>query len=458
MSSFSATLDLAVSASAAFRWHCLPGAFARLAVPGGGVRVLSGGGALDSAAPFTVALPFGPLRLRWVGHHCGYRAGEQFCDVLDHGPFAAWRHTHRFIATGAQSCQLVDQIEYRAHLGWCGALVAGGMIRRQLRRLFAHRHRRTAADLERHHAQQGSAPWRVALSGASGLLGSALAAFLGGGGHRVQPMVRRPGRPGSDEISWDPQRGSLDVAALEGCSAVVHLAGCGISDRRWSPAYREAIRSSRVAATRQLCTALASMGKPPPTLLCASAIGWYGNGGDDELDESAPAGSGFLAALCRDWEEATAPARSAGIRVVHLRTGIVLAADGGALNAKLPVFRAGLAGRLGSGRQWMSWIALDDVVGANQPLLASASVHGAVNLVAPAPCTNRDFTATLAGVLHRPALLPVPGALVRWGLGEMGQALVLAGARIRPRVLVGSGFRFRHGELAAALAAELGLG
>jgi uncharacterized protein (TIGR01777 family) len=457
MSTFSATLDLAVSAQEAFRWHCRPGAFARLAPPGGGVRVLSGGGALDSEEPFEIAVPFGPFPLRWVGHHCDYRADEQFCDVLDHGPFAAWRHTHRFLATGAQSCQLVDHIVYQAHLGWCGALVAGGMIRRQLQRLFAHRHRRTAADLMRHHAHQGGL-WRVALSGASGLVGGALTAFLGGGGHRVQALVRRSARVGSDEIAWDPHSGSLDRAALAGCSAVVHLAGCGISARRWSPAYKAAIRSSRVDATRTLCTALAAMSTPPRTLLCASAIGWYGDGGDAELDESAPAGSGFLSTVCRDWEEATAPARAAGIRVVLLRTGIVLAADGGALRTMLPMFRAGLGGRLGGGRQWMSWITLDDVVGAIHHLLANESVHGAVNLVAPLPCTNRDFTATLARALQRPALLPVPGGLVRLAMGEMGQTLALDGARIVPRVLLESGFRFLHGDLAGALTAELGLG
>jgi hypothetical protein len=332
------------------------------------------------------------------------------------------------------------------------------MIERQLRRLFAHRHRRTAADLERHHAHQGSGPWRVALSGASGLIGSALTAFLGGGGHRVQALVRRSPRAGSDEIAWDPQGGTIDGAALEGCSAVVHLAGCGISARRWTPAYKELIRSSRVDATRQLCTALAGMRNPPRTLLCASAIGWYGAHGDAEFDESAASGDGFLSTVCREWEEATAPARSAGIRVVQLRTGIVLAAEGGALRSMLPAFRAGLGGRLGGGRQWMSWIALDDVVGAIQHLLANASVHGAVNLVAPQPCTNRDFTAALGRVLHRPALLPVPGSLVRLAMGEMGQALALDGARIRPRVLLESGFQFRHGDLAGALTAELGLG
>jgi uncharacterized protein (TIGR01777 family) len=457
MSTFDATVDLPVSAQEAFRWHERPGAFARLAPPGDGVRVLSGGGDLASAAPFELAVPIGPFSLRWVGHHCDFRAGEQFCDVLDSGPFASWRHTHRFLPTGAESCRLVDHIEYRPHLGRLGALVAGSKIAGQLRRLFAHRHRRTAADLQRHHAQQGATPWRVALSGATGLIGRTLTDFLGGGGHRVQALVRRAARVGSDEIAWDPQGGQLDTAALAGCSAVVHLAGCGISAQRWSPAYKDLIRSSRVAATHQLCTALAAMSNPPRTLLCASAIGWYGDRGDEELDERSAAGTGFLSTVCQEWEEATAPARAAGIRVVLLRTGIVLAAGGGALRSMLPALRAGVGGRLGSGRQWMSWIALDDAIGAIHHLLASESVHGAVNLVAPHPCTNRDFTATAARALHRPAVLPVPGALVRLALGEMGQSLLLGGARIRPRVLVDSGFRFLQPELPGALHVELGL-
>ncbi len=320
---------------------------------------------------------------------------------------------------------------------------------------FAVRHQRTRDDLARHAAFARFGPQRVAVTGATGLVGSALAAFLSAGGHRVQRLVRRAA-VSHQEIAWDPASGCVDLAALEGVDAVVHLAGRSIAEGRWSPAAKTLIRESRVEGTRLMATSLASLKRPPRVLVCASAIGFYGDTGDREVDESAQRGNGFLPEVCEAWEAAADPARSAGIRVVHLRIGVVLSARGGALARMLTPFRLGLGGVVGSGSQGMSWIALEDLLGAIQYALFTESLSGPVNVVAPAPVTNREFTHTLARLLHRPALLPLPAAGVRLLFGEMGRALLLESARVLPRRLAESGFSHLHPTLEGALRAELG--
>jgi len=288
----------------------------------------------------------------------------------------------------------------------------------------------------------------IAMTGSTGMLGRALTAFLHNGGHRVHPIVRTP--PKETEIGWQPEEGSIDQPRLEGLDAVIHLAGENIADRRWTPAQMNRIRASRVVGTDLLARTLARLDRPPRMLLSASAVGYYGDAGDKPLDETAAAGTGFLADLARAWEEATAPAAEAGIRVALLRTGVVLDPTGGALAKMLPIFRAGLGGRLGSGRQWMSWISLDDAVGAIHHLLTS-DASGPVNLVAPAPVTNAEFTQTLAGLLQRPALFPVPAPALRIVVGRMADEALLASARVHPGRLLELGYAFNHPTLPQAL-------
>jgi len=299
---------------------------------------------------------------------------------------------------------------------------------------------------------------RVIVSGATGLIGRALVAALRDRGDEAVGLGR--GVPhGAGEARWDPAAGQLDPAVLEGADAVVHLAGAGIGDRRWSPGRRREIVASRVDSTTLLARTLARLERPPEVLVSASAVGWYGDRGDEELTEDSGPGTGFLAELCRSWEDATAEAAAAGRRVVRLRSGVVLSARGGALARQLPLFRLGLGGRLGDGRQWLSWISLDDEVGAILHAIGDRSLHGAVNATAPAPVTNRDFTAALGAALHRPALLPVPRAALHLALGaELADEMVLAGQRVLPRRLLDAGFGFRHPGVHGALGAVLGGG
>jgi uncharacterized protein len=316
---------------------------------------------------------------------------------------------------------------------------------------------------------------RIAVTGSSGLIGGALVAGLRADGYDVVRLLRResapPGGPGNGVSVWDPGRpaGGLDPAAMTGVTAVVHLAGAGIGDRRWTDARKAEIASSRVNGTRALADGLGRLPEPPATLLCGSAIGWYGDTHGQDVDESAPPGSGFLAGLVRDWEAAADPARSAGIRTVHMRSGLVLAPGGGTLAKMLPLFRLGLGARLGPGTQYMSWISLADEIGVIRFLLDRPDIAGPVNLTAPNPVTNAEFTAALDATLGRPKVLklPVPGLrlpstalgvptqALRLALGEMAGEL-LASARVLPNRLTETGYRFIHPFIVPALTYALG--
>lgn len=296
---------------------------------------------------------------------------------------------------------------------------------------------------------------KVLVTGSSGLIGSALTAFLTARGHGVTRLVRSASA-GKDSIRWDPETGSLDAAQLEGIDAAVHLAGESIAAKRWSDAQKARILQSRVQTTKLLCDRIAQLGRAPEALVCASAIGYYGDRGEEILDETSASGRGFLSEVCRQWEAAAEPAVQRGIRVVWLRLGVVLSPLGGALAKMLPVFRMGLGGKIGSGRQYMSWISLDDVVGAFNHALTNDQLAGPVNAVAPTPVTNSEFTRLLGRVLHRPALFPLPAPAARLAMGEMADELLLASARVKPARLLATGYTFEHSDLESALRHLLG--
>jgi uncharacterized protein (TIGR01777 family) len=295
----------------------------------------------------------------------------------------------------------------------------------------------------------------VAVTGASGLIGSALVRSLRADGHDVRRLVRRD-PSAADEVRWDPVRRLLDPGDLAGADAVVHLAGAGIGDHRWTDEYRQQIRASRVDGTETIAAAIAALDDKPRVLLSGSAVGYYGDTGENEADESSPRGSGFLAEVVDAWEAAGAAAEQSGVRVVHARSGVVLSAAGGALGKVLPLFRVGLGGRLGSGRQWMSWIALPDHVAAMRWLLSHDDITGAVNLTAPEPVRNRDYTKAIARAVHRPALAAVPAPVLRTALGGFADEGVLVSQRVVPTRLERNGFAFTYADVDSALGAVVG--
>jgi uncharacterized protein (TIGR01777 family) len=296
---------------------------------------------------------------------------------------------------------------------------------------------------------------RIIVSGASGFVGTTLVAGLRRHGHEVATLVRRSAGDPS-ELRWDPAAGELDPAALSGADAVVNLNGRSISAGRWTPRVKGELRSSRLESTRTIVRAIAAADPAPPLLVNASATGFYGDRGDEELDESSPPGRGFLAELCREWESAALEAKPGGARVVLLRLGMVLGTGGGALERMLTPFRLGLGGPIGSGRQFWPWIAIDDVVGAVEHTLGCDGLAGPVNLVAPGAATSRSFARALGGHLGRPAVIPAPALAVRLGLGEMADALLLASTRVSPAALEATGYRFRAPSLAEAFRAVIG--
>lgn len=298
----------------------------------------------------------------------------------------------------------------------------------------------------------------IAITGSSGLIGRALAASLRTDGHRVVAVVRAAGRP--DTVRWDPVAGTIDAGGLEGLDAVVHLAGQGIAAGPWTAKQRRRIHDSRQQGTTLLARTLAGLGQRPATLVSASAIGYYGDRGSEVLEERSAAGTDFLAGICTAWEAATQPAEEAGIRVAHVRTGIVLDAQGGALGKQLPLFKLGLGGRAGRGHQWMSWITLHDEVRAIRFALEETSVTGPLNLTAPNPVTNAEFTKALGAAVHRPTFLTIP-RLVRHaplGIGDLVGSLLFTSARVEPRALLAAGFAFDQPSLPAALEAVLSAG
>jgi uncharacterized protein len=453
--SFELSSDLPASADSAYAWHGRPGAFERLTPPWESVRVIERSGTLEQGR-VVLDVPVGPLRQHWVARHRDGVRGREFVDEQVEGPFASWVHTHRFEPLTADRCRLVDQIRYELPFGALGAL-ASGPVEHRLRRTLRYRHALLQEDLAVPARYGSPAPCSVAVTGGTGLIGGALLPFLTTQGHRVRRIGR--GRQRAEDIQWDPAGGLLPPGALEGVDAVVHLAGESIAGGRWTADKRQRIMDSRTRGTTLLAETLARLARPPRVLISASAVGIYGERGAELVSERAglaPGGRSFVEQVGHAWEAATEPAERAGIRVVRARIGILLTPAGGALAAMLPPFLAGVGGRLGSGRQYMSWISMDDVVGALYHLLFTDSLRGPVNLTAPAPVTNAEFSDTLGRVLHRPALLPVPPAALRLVLGDMADELLLASAQVIPGRLRETGYRFRHAGLEEALRYELG--
>ena len=432
-----------------FAWHARPGAINRLSPPWSPLRVISEAASLKDGHA-ELALPGG---LRWVADHQAdlYDPPRRFVDTIGSDGLASlparlavrWRHTHEFDDLGDNRTRVIDRVDTPVPAA-------------ALRPMFVYRHRQLADDLAAHRlaAAHGLAPLTVAVTGGSGLVGTALTAFLRTGGHRVIELVRRTA-PGVDQRQWNPA--DPDPTLLAGVDAVIHLAGASIAGR-FTDAHRNAIRDSRIGPTQRLAELLARSDAGPAVLISASAIGYYGfDRGDQILTEHSERGDGFLADVVAQWEDATALAEQAGVRVVRVRTGIVQSPRGGTLKLMRPLFSAGLGGRLGSGRQWLSWIGIDDLVDVYHRALWDNALSGPVNAVAPQPVRNTEYTDTLARVLRRPALLPVPSLGPRLLLGEQGaRELACANQRVLPDKLSAQAHRFRQPDLDQALRHLLG--
>ncbi len=465
MPTFSAALHVPVPAADLFGWHERPGAFVRLSPPWQSVELERWDG-IRTGDRAVMRLGAGPLSVPWVAEHRAYseacRHGDgacQFQDVQLRGPFGSWSHLHRMTPDGDGTSTLRDIVDYALPLAPVSSLVAGWAAEDQLERLFAYRHRVTREDLVRHAAWDG-APLTVAITGSTGLIGRALAAFLTGGGHRVVRLVRRRADVArwtrgdlEGAAYWNVERGEIDVAALrrEAPDAVVHLAGESIVGLRYTEAKKRAIWESRTKGTQLLSRALAALDPKPRVLVSASASGFYGDTGPHAVTEASPAGSGFLADVCQAWEDATAEAEAAGIRVVHPRIGLVVTPAGG-LAATLAVpTKLGLGGWPGDGSNYLPWISLDDAVYALAFLIQTESLRGPVNLSAPEPAPVKTFVKGLADVLHRPAVFSLPAPVVRALGGEVASELALKSTRMLPSRLLDAGFRFAYPDLDRAL-------
>ena len=432
-----------------FDWHTRSGAITRLTPPWQPMRVVAEADSLKSGRA-ELGLPGG---LRWVADHQpdSYDPPRRFVDTIGAEGLASlparlavrWRHTHEFEDLGDQRTRMTDR-------------VATPVPAAALRAMFIYRHRQLADDIaaHRHAAAQGLAPITLAITGSSGLVGSQLTAFLSTGGHRVIRLVRHPATK-PDERQWNPD--DPDPGLLAGVDAVIHLAGASIAGR-FTDEHRAAIRDSRIGPTRRLAELIARSADGPKVLISASAIGYYGyDRGDETLTEDSERGEGLLADVVAEWEDATVPAEEGGARVVRLRTGIVQSPAGGTLRLLRPLFAAGLGGRLGNGRQWLSWIGIDDLIDVYHRGLWDTELSGPVNAVAADPVRNIDYTRTLAHVLRRPALLPVPSFGPRLLLGEQGaRELASASQRVLPARLQQADHRFRRPDLEQTLRHLLG--
>lgn len=470
---FTLRTPMPVSPDELYAWHARPAAFLRMLPPWEPAQLVGAEGTFGTDGHrLVIRTPVvGPVKGNWVAEGFDYQPGRGFRDRQLHGPFAEWTHAHRMLPGGPGGASpgdpntsvLEDHVEYRLPLGVVGRLFGGGLVRDRLRAMFAYRHALLAGDLRRHARYRDRPRLKVVVTGSRGLIGTDLVAFLATGGHAVTRLVGGPSvqlppvDDGTTYVGWDPAAGP-DPAVLDGADAVVHLAGENVADGRWTDAKKKRIEESRTGPTRRLAEAVAALpaGRRPGVLVCASGISVYGDRGDESLTEDAAPGSGFLAGVVRAWEAATAPAADAGVRVVNLRFGVVLSPRAGALAKQLPAFRTGAGAVLGDGTQWVPWVELNDAVGAVHHALQTAALSGPVNVCAPNPVTNREFTKALGRALGRPAFLWLPRAALRAMFGEVADAALLASVRAVPRKLLDTGFAFDHPDLEPALRFALG--
>lgn len=442
------------SARELYDWHARPGALERLIPPWEDTRVAARQGGLDPGGRVTLNMHAGPFPYRWHARHIENVPGRMFRDIQERGPFARWTHTHRFSDT-AGGALLEDRIDYALPGHNLLPGFASGLVDRTLERVFRYRHATLRDDI-RLHQRCSARPMRVLISGASGVLGSALRPLLATGGHEVWTLVRRPPDRSRLEIYWNPEQGQLNLAGLPAFDGVIHLAGDNIGEGRWTSEKKKRVIDSRVLGTGLIARAVAAQPVRPKVFLSASAVGFYGNCLDCCMREEDQAGSDFISDVCALWEHSARPAEDAGIRTVFMRIGVVLSPQGGALQRLLAGSALGFPRRLGGGEQYISWIGINDMVGAVLHALTCDQLTGAVNIAAPQAVTNSQLMQALARVTRRPLLPPVPSILLKSLYGQMAAEVLLGGCRVATDKLQQSGYAFRHAELEPALRQLLG--
>ncbi|MDF1824947.1 MAG: TIGR01777 family oxidoreductase [Verrucomicrobiales bacterium] len=448
---FHLTSTIAASAEELRAWHFRQGAFNRLNPPWEKAQVIESFRELEDGARAVIDVGSGPMKQRWIAEHELIESG--FIDRQVSGPFASWEHRHLFEDLSENTSKLTDSIHYRLPMGVPGRLLGNPVVVPKLRRMFRYRHAVTKSDLERRIASPPPRALSVLITGATGLIGQALTGYLQTQGHTVHTVTRTPKHEG--EIRWNPEAGEIDWPSDLQVDGVVHLAGENVGERRWTAPTKHQILESRRLGTRLISGTIAKLPNPPAVLVSASGSGFYPHDGS-EHDESSPVGNHFLADVCKIWEAETKEAEAAGIRVVHPRIGAVLTPAGGMLKKLTPLFLAGLGGPIGSGRQQLSWISIDDVIDILHRALFEEEWCGPLNVTAPEIVTNREFTRTLASMLRRPALLPVPAGALKLALGEMADETILADIAAIPKKLQSLGYQFRHPDLISALSHVLG--
>ena len=447
-------------------FHARPGAFQRLMPPWIDVRLERQAQGIADGAEVLMSVPAGPRRVRWLARHEQFIDGEQFVDRAVFGPMKSWVHRHRVAPASASTREatgalLSDEVEYSLPLSPLSDAIAGGFVGRDLQRMFDFRHARTAMDLAAHRPWTSRGPLRVLLSGASGLIGQRMVAFLANAGHTVDRLVRRAPLKTGDatprlagtEIRWEPDAGRIEPATLEGYDAIVHLGGAGVADKRLTARRKSEILSSRTVSTSLLATTIAGLRRPPSVFIVASATAIY-RAGDTPVSESAAQDDSFLADVCRAWETA-ANAAAPATRVVSLRLGPVLCGQGGFLAVMARLVRWTLLGRVGIGAQVVPWLAMDDALRLIEHVMMTQSLHGAVNAVAPGTATNRQILQAIGAATGRPALIPVPPWAVKLAAGEMSDE-ILPSRAVAPTRLLDSGFQFALGDIRDAVGIELG--
>jgi len=436
-----------------FQWHQQPGALERLLPPWEHVCVEQKPDSIAPGSCVVLKMSLAGIPIRWVAEHTELDLNHHFKDKQVSGPFAKWEHTHRFSHSEGNECILVDEIDFEIPGGKLGDRLARGQIQHMLLQMFRYRHETTTHDMIAHQRFKDQAPMKIAITGGTGLVGSQLIPFLTTGGHQVSVISRTPGE---NTIQWDIKNKEIELEKLEGFDAIIHLAGESLASGRWNDSKKQAIRDSRVDGTQFLCEQLAKLKDPPRTFICASASGFYGDRGEEVLNEQSPPGEGFLPEVCVEWEKSAQPAMDAGIRTVFARLSMVLSPKGGALAEMLTPFKLGAGAKLGAGNQFWSWVSIDDVVGSLHHMLMCQQIEGPVNVCAPCAIRNRDFTKILGKVLNRPTILTVPQFAARMGLGQMADDLLFASFRMEPGVLTETGYGFRDPDLERALRKLLG--